>query len=66
MIPGLGMIRRIFTLLLVGGSFWLGMTFESYIGANRVIDLCMDDTAGYFRKHGRFHPDCEALLNVDR
>jgi hypothetical protein len=64
MIPGLGLLRRAVTLALCGAAFWAGMQAERLLFANRVIDLCMDDTSGYFRQNGRFHPDCEGIVDA--
>ena len=64
MIPGLGLLRRTITLVLCAGAFWAGMRAERLLYANQMLDLCYDDTAPYFRKHGQFHPDCEALQDA--
>jgi len=64
MIPGFGLLRRAVTLVLVGTAFWAGMQAERHLAANRLADLCTDTSAAYFKTHGRFHPDCEGLIDA--
>ena len=54
-------IRVCAVLWLVGISMFGGVQLEKLLFINRHIDLCVDETASYFREHGSFDPFCKVL-----
>lgn len=51
-------LQLIALALLVGASAFLGTLVEKGLYVNRHIDLCMDDTAQYYREYNGFDPFC--------
>ena len=51
-------------IMSTGASIFLGTQIEKALFVNRHIDLCLDDTAAYYREYNGFDPYC-AMVNPD-
>lgn len=51
--------------MLVGASTFLGTQIEKGLFVNRHIDLCLDDTAAYYREYNGFDPYCAMVQPND-
>ena len=49
-LAALGVLVAVLGLICLGAA--------KLLAVNRHIDLCMDQTAWYFKENNRFHPDC--------
>ena len=52
-------LRAVAVGILVLAFGLVGLSVAKSLAVNRHIDLCMDQTAWYFKENNRFHPDCD-------
>lgn len=54
-------LRTIAILTLIALTFVTGIAWEKMSFVNNHIDMCDDQTAGYYRKNNHFDPYCKVL-----